>query len=99
MMNLQQAIAYGKSVGVRFYVYNDRDCLMGGTQTREEAEAMKKRFEIEDKRKLLNPPDERQAVPGRNARPGRRGKPLSNREEDYPCPRPSLSASPPTWLS
>ena len=50
MMNLQQAIAYGKSVGVRFYVYNDRDCLMGGTQTREEAEAMKKRFEIEDKK-------------------------------------------------
>ena len=50
MMNLQQAIAYGKSSGVKYYVYNDHDCLLGGTQTKEEAEAMKKRFEIEDKR-------------------------------------------------
>ena len=50
MMNLQQAIAYGKTIGVKYYVYNDCDCLMGGTQTLEEAEAMKKRFEIEDKK-------------------------------------------------
>ena len=50
MMNLQQAIAYGKSIGVKYYVYNDHDCLVGGTQTKEEAEAMKKRFEIEDKK-------------------------------------------------
>ena len=49
MMNLQQAIAYGKSIGVKYYVYNDRDCLMGGTRTKAEAEAMKKRFETEDK--------------------------------------------------
>ena len=50
MMNLNQAIAYGKRIGVRYYVLNDNDCIMGGTQTREQAEAMKKRFEIEDKR-------------------------------------------------
>ena len=50
MMNLNQAIAYGKRIGVRFYVLNDNDCIMGGTQTLEQAEAMKKRFEIEDKR-------------------------------------------------
>ena len=48
MMNLNQAIAYGKRIGVRFYVLNDNDCIMGGTQTLEQAEAMKKRFEIED---------------------------------------------------
>ena len=50
MMNLNQAIAYGKRIGVRFYVLNDNDCIMGGTQTLEQAEAMKKRFEIEDKK-------------------------------------------------
>ena len=50
MMNLQQAIAYGKSIGVKYYVYNNHDCLVGGTQTKAEAEAMKKRFEIEDKK-------------------------------------------------
>ena len=47
MMNLNQAIAYGKRIGVRFYVLNDNDCIMGGTQTLEQAEAMKRRFEIE----------------------------------------------------
>ncbi|MBR2790676.1 MAG: hypothetical protein IKD70_08735 [Eggerthellaceae bacterium] len=50
MMTLNQAIAYGKHIGVRFYVLNDCDCILGGTQTREEAEAMKRRFEIEDAR-------------------------------------------------
>lgn len=50
MMNLQQAIAYGKRVGVRFYVLNDKDRILGGTRTKEEAEAMKKRFEIEDQK-------------------------------------------------
>ena len=29
MMNLNQAIAYGKRIGVRFYVLNDNDCIMG----------------------------------------------------------------------
>lgn len=50
MMNLQQAIAYGKRVGVQYYVCNDKDCIVGGTRTRENAEAMKKRFEIEDRK-------------------------------------------------
>ena len=31
-------------------MYNDCDRLMGGTQTRKKAEAMKKRFETEDKK-------------------------------------------------
>lgn len=50
MMNLQQAVAYGKSVGVKWYVYNSHDRIVGGSTTREGAEAMKKRFEIEDKK-------------------------------------------------
>ena len=49
MMNREQAIAYGKRIGVRFYIYNSNGCLVGGTQTREQAEAMKKRFENEER--------------------------------------------------
>ena len=49
MLNLQQAIAHGKAVGVQWYVYNDRGCLIGGTVTLEQAEAMKRRFEIDDR--------------------------------------------------
>ena len=49
MMNLEQALAYGRRVGVQYYVCNDHDCVVGGTKTREQAEAMKQRFEIEDK--------------------------------------------------
>lgn len=50
MMTLQGAIAYGKHIGVRWYIRNDRGCIVGGTKTREQAEAMKLRFEIEDRR-------------------------------------------------
>ena len=50
MMNLQQAIAYGKSIGVKYYVRNDHDCIMGGTQTLEQAQAMKRRFEADDRK-------------------------------------------------
>lgn len=50
MLNLNQAIEHGKRVGVRFYVMNDKNCVMGGTQTREQAEEMKRRFEMEDRR-------------------------------------------------
>ena len=39
-MNLAMAIEHGKRVGVRFYVMNDKNCIMGGTQTREQAEDM-----------------------------------------------------------
>ena len=50
MMTLDQAISYGKRVGVRYYVLNDRDCIVGGTRTMAQALEMKKRFEIEDAR-------------------------------------------------
>ena len=50
MMNREQAIAYGKQIGVRYHIYNSRGCLVGGTKTREDAEAMKKRFEMEDRK-------------------------------------------------
>lgn len=45
MMNLNQAIAYGKRVGVKFYVRNTNGGLMGGTKTCKQAQAMKKEFE------------------------------------------------------
>ena len=35
MMTLQGAIAYGKHIGVRWYIRNDRGCIVGGTKTRE----------------------------------------------------------------
>ncbi len=50
MMNREQAIAYGKHIGVRWHIYNDRGCLVGGTKTLEQAQAMKRRFEIEERR-------------------------------------------------
>ena len=50
MMNREQAIAYGKRIGVRYHVYNSNGCLVGGTKTREDAEAMKERFEIDDRK-------------------------------------------------
>lgn len=51
-MNLAMAIEHGKRVGVRFYVMNDKNCIMGGTQTREQAEDMKLRFEAADRTNL-----------------------------------------------
>ena len=49
MMNREQAIAYGRQIGVRYHIYNSQGCLMGGTKTREAAEAMKKRMEREER--------------------------------------------------
>lgn len=37
MMTLAQAIEYGKRVGVRYYIKNEHDCIIGGYQTREKA--------------------------------------------------------------
>lgn len=37
-MNKEQAIAYGKTVGVKFYVKNTNGGLIAGYTTREEAE-------------------------------------------------------------
>ena len=48
-MNTAGAIAYGKRIGVRYHIYNSNGCLVGGTKTREAAEAMKARFEREDR--------------------------------------------------
>lgn len=50
MLNLTQAIEHGKRVGVRYYLMNDMNCVMGGTQTLEQAEDMKRRFEEKDRR-------------------------------------------------
>ncbi len=50
MMNREQAIAYGKRIGVRWNIYNSNDCVVGGTKTLEQAQAMKRRFEIEERR-------------------------------------------------
>ena len=49
MMNRNQAIAYGKRIGVRWHIFNSNGCLVGGTQTYEQAQAMKRRFEIEER--------------------------------------------------
>ena len=50
MMNKTQAVAYGKRIGVQYHIYNSNGCLVGGTKTLEQAEAMKKRFEAEDRK-------------------------------------------------
>ncbi len=49
MMNREAAIAYGKAIGVRYYVYNSNGCLVGGTKTLKEAQDMKRRFEREER--------------------------------------------------
>ena len=49
MMTGEQALAYGKRVGVRYHIYNSNGCVVGGTKTLEQAEAMKKRFEIAER--------------------------------------------------
>ena len=52
MMTLNEAVAYGKRTGVRYYVVNvvgEQEYIVGGTTTLERAEAMKRSFEIEDK--------------------------------------------------
>lgn len=54
MMNLNQAIAYGNQMGVKFYVRNSNGGLMGGTKTREQAQAMKKEFEERYKNDAFN---------------------------------------------
>ena len=49
MMNQEQAITYGKRIDVRWHIYNNNGCLVGGTKTHEDAEAMKKRMECEER--------------------------------------------------
>ena len=50
MMTLNQAIAFGKHIGVQYYVVNHHGCIVGGTKTLEAAQEMKRRFEIDDRR-------------------------------------------------
>lgn len=45
MMTLNAAISYGKKIGVRFYVKNDRGAVIGGWTTKEAAEEHIKRLE------------------------------------------------------
>ena len=49
MMNTEQAIAYGRSIGVRYHIYNSLGCLVGGTKTLEQAQEMKRRMEKEER--------------------------------------------------
>lgn len=46
-MNKEQAIAYGKRMGVKYYVKNSIGGLLGGTKTYEQAVEMKSRWEAE----------------------------------------------------
>ncbi len=50
VMNREQAAAYGRHIGVRYHIYNSNGCLVGGTKTLEQAQAMKRCFEIEERR-------------------------------------------------
>lgn len=45
MMNKEQAIAYGKRTGVKYYVKNSLGGLLGGTKTYGQAVDMKRRLE------------------------------------------------------
>lgn len=49
MMNKNQAIAYGKTIGVQYHIFNSMGRLVGGTKTLEQAQAMKSRLEKEEK--------------------------------------------------
>lgn len=48
MLTLEQALQHGAAVGVKYYVKNSYDKIVGGTCTEEQALSMKKRFEEED---------------------------------------------------
>lgn len=43
MLNQNQAIEYGKSIGVKYYVKTNHGCLLGGTVAYEEAVEMRDR--------------------------------------------------------
>ena len=49
MMTRAEAKAYGKRIGVRYYVKNTKGGLYGGYKTLEAAQEARKRFEAEDK--------------------------------------------------
>ena len=43
MLTLEQALQHGAAVGVKYYVKNSYDKIVGGTCTEEQALSMKKR--------------------------------------------------------
>lgn len=49
MMNRDQAMAYGRKIGCRFYVKNDRGGLYGGFTTRAAAEKARRYYEQEER--------------------------------------------------
>lgn len=49
MMNKQQALAYGKRIGVKYLVKSTAGGLYGGYQTLDDAKQALKRFERKDK--------------------------------------------------
>lgn len=57
MMNKEQAVAYGKRNGVKYYVKNSLGGLLGGTKTYEQAVAMKSRWEKEEANNPFAPSD------------------------------------------
>ena len=46
-MNKEQAISYGKRIGVKYYVKNSNGGLLGGTTTKEAAIEMQQRWQEE----------------------------------------------------
>lgn len=54
MMTSNQAVDYGRKIGVQFHVMNSNGGLMGGTFTIEQANAMKARCEREYSKDKLN---------------------------------------------
>ena len=48
-MSKEAAIAYGKKIGVCYYVKNNHGGLMGGTKTLADAEKMKSKWEREER--------------------------------------------------
>lgn len=47
MLTLEQAIQYGKQVGVKYYVVNQHGCILGGSASLKGAEQMAQKFNRE----------------------------------------------------
>lgn len=47
MMNLEQAITYGKRTGVKYYVKNSSGCIFAGCITKRDALKTMRRYEAE----------------------------------------------------
>ena len=49
MMSLNGAIAYGKRIGVQFYVISNKNTIYAGTQTYDQAVEKKRKYEEEER--------------------------------------------------